>query len=123
MTNADTIEDYKALMASRGVPPAASWPPLWRLCWTLGLELPPPLFMGPVSLFLLTGTTFGLLFSVGAWVLGNRGARSMSLSEAGWVALTTGAAFGLAMTWYYRRQARQQQLGEWSTFSTARLGN
>jgi len=121
MTHSRKIEEYKELMATRGVPGGTSWPPLWRICSALGLEMPPPLFMGPVPLFFLTGTTFGLLFGAGAWVLGNRGIRSMPLSKAGWVALITGAAFGVAMTWYYRSQARKQQLGAWAAFGTARL--
>lgn len=121
MTQSRKIEDYKELMATRGVPRSTSWPPLWQVCSAFGLELPPPLFMGPLSLFFITGTTFGLLFGFGAWVLGNRGMRSMPLSKAGWVALITGTAFGMAMSWYYRRQARKQQLGLWCAFDTARL--
>jgi hypothetical protein len=121
MTHSRKIEDYKELMASRGVSASTSWPPLWQLCSALGFELPPPLFMSPLFLFLLTGTTFGVLFSFGAWLLGNRGARSMPLSKAGWMALITGAAFGVAMTWYYGRLARKQQLGSWSAFGIARL--
>ena len=116
MTHARKIAAYKELMATRGISAATAAPPLWKLCWTLGLRIPPPLFMNPLLLFLLTGTSFGILFGFGAWVLGNRGARSMPLSKAGWVALITGAAFGIAIAWYCRRLARQQQLGSWSAF-------
>lgn len=119
MTHARKLEIYKALMATRGVPASTAAPPLWQICWSLGLEIPPPLFMSPPSLFLLTGTMFGTLFGTGAWVMGNRGARNMALSQAGWVALITGAAFGVVMAWYCRRLAHKQQLGAWSAFGTA----
>ena len=121
MTHTHKVEAYKELMASRGVAASTAAPPLWQLCWSLGFEIPPPLFMSPLALFLFTGTTFGVLFSFGAWVLGNRGSRTMPLSEAGWVALITGAGFGLAIAWYCRRLARKQQLGSWSAFGTAPL--
>ena len=119
MTHSRKVEVYKELMVTRRVGASTAAPPLWQLCWSLGLEIPPPLFMGAISLFLFAGTSFGILFGFGAWVLGNRGARSMPLSEAGWVALVTGAAFGIAIAWYCRRLARQQQLGSWSAFGTA----
>jgi hypothetical protein len=97
MTHALKVEAYKELMATRGIGSSTAAPPLWQLCWSLGLEIPPPLFLGSPMLFLFTGTTFGVLFSLGAWILGNRGARSMPLSKAGWVALITSTFFGLAM--------------------------
>ena len=121
MTHTGKVEAYKELMAARGVGASTAAPPLWHLCWSLGLHIPPPLFMSAPLLFLFTGTTFGILFGFAAWLLGNRGVRSMPLSEAGWVALVTGAAFGLAIAWYCRRWARQQQLGPWSAFGTARV--
>ena len=116
MTHSDKIEVYKRLMAKRGVAAGTAAPPLWELLWSLGLEIPPPLFMSALMLFVLCGTTFGILFATGAWIFRNLGSRGMPLSEAGWVALVTGAAFGLALTWYCRRLGRQQQLGSWSAF-------
>ena len=119
MKHARKVEVYKELMLTHGVGASKAAPPLWQLCWSLGLEIPPPLFMGPLSLFLFAGSSFGVLFGFFAWVLGNRGIRSMPLSKAGWVALVTGAVFGVAIAWYCRRLARRQQLGPWSLFGTA----
>ena len=110
-------------MAARGISASTSWSPLWQLSSALGLELPPPLFMSWPALFLLTGTTFGVLFGFGAWVLGNRGVRTMPLSKARWVALITGAAFGVVMAWHYRGLARKQQLGSWSGFDIAHVSH
>ena len=118
MTHTRKVEVYKELMVARGVGVSTAAPPLWQFCWSLGLEIPPPLFMSPLSLFLFAGTSFGIFFGFVAWALGNRGLRSMPLSEASWVALVTGAAFGIAIAWYCRRLARQQKLGSWSAFGT-----
>ena len=123
MTHTRKVEVYKALMVTRGVNASTAAPPLWELCWSMGLEIHPPLFMSPLLLFLFTGTSFGIFFGFGAWALGNRGARSMPLSEAGWIALIAGAAFGIAITWYSCRLARQHQLGSWSAFGTAPSAN
>lgn len=121
MTHTQKVEAYKALMTTRRVGTFTASPPIWQLIWSLGWEIPPPLFMSLPALFVFTVTTFGVLFGFSAWALGNRGASSMPLSEAGWVALVAGAAFGLAMTWYFRRLARQQALGSWSAFGSARV--
>jgi hypothetical protein len=47
-------------------------PPLFRLLWALGLEVPPPLFLGFRKLTLLIGTGFGVLWGplwgVGMWL-------------------------------------------------------
>ena len=116
MTHASKLQAYKQLMTQRGIGWSTAAPPLWQLLWSLGVALPPPLFMGFVPLFLLTGTTFGILFGTGAWVLGNRGNRTMSLGHAEVVALITGTVFGLVMALYIRRLSRKQALGSWSAF-------
>lgn len=121
MTHSLKVETYRQLMESRGIGQSTAVPPLWELLWRLGINLPPPFFMGFFSLFLFSGSVFGVLFGFGAWVLGNRGARSMALSEAGWVALITGAAFGFAVAWYSRRFAAKQHLGPWSEFGRSDL--
>ena len=120
MQHEHRIAAYAELMASKGVGEHTAIPPLWRLLWSWGLQLPPPLYMGFLSLFLLTGTCFGLLFGAGAWLLGNRGLRSMSLEEGADVALVTGLAFGLVMACAFRFLAHRHGLGTWSTFDPAR---
>lgn len=116
MTQSCKLDHYKQHMAARGVGEATAFPPAWHVLWSLGIPLPPPPFLGFVPLALIAGGLFGPLFAMGAWLLGNRGLREMPASEAVWVALATGLAFGVIMAAYYRRLARKHQLGSWTAF-------
>ena len=121
MTHDRKIEEYKRLMAEKGVGPATASPPLWQLLWAMGIPLPPPLYMGFLPLALFGGTFFGVVFGAFAWYMGNKGIRTMSFKEAGDVALITGALFGITVSWFTRRLARKLGLGSWSALGTARL--
>jgi hypothetical protein len=116
MTNLRKIEAAKQLMAARGIAKSTAAPPLWELLWSLGVYLPPPLYMGFASLFVFTGSFFGIVFGVGVWIARTTQGRPMSLHEAGAVALVTGIGFGLAVAGLTRRLARRHALGAWSAF-------
>ena len=108
-------------MAERGIGASTAVPPLWHLLWSLGIHVRPPLYMPFLPLAVLTGSFFGVLFGAFAWMMGNRGARAMALDEAGWVALATGAFFGLAMAWFNLRLARKHGLGSWSALDESQV--
>lgn len=116
MTPNRKIEDYKQHMAARGVGEWTSFPPLWRILWRYGVAVPPPPFLGFLSLFVLTGGLFGVLFGLGVWLLENLRYDGIPGEKALWVALIAGVAFGLAMAAYYRHLARAHRLGPWSAF-------
>lgn len=121
MTQSSKLKSYKQHMAAIGVTEATAFPPAWHMLWSIGIKLPPPPFLGFVSLALIAGGFFGPLFGLGAWVLGNRGVREMPADEALWVAVITGAAFGLLMAAYYRHLARKHNLGSWAAFRASGL--
>lgn len=114
MTHARKVEAYRRLTAEKGIAASTAVPPLWELLWSWGIPLPPPLCIGFLPLALLSGTFFGVVFGAIAWMMGNRGVRTMPLEEAGVVALVVGATFGLTMAWFARRLARKHGLGSWS---------
>lgn len=117
MTNSSKIDVYKQYMAAKGVGESTAFPPAWSALWSIGIKIPPPPFLGFVPLVLIGGGFFGPVFSLGAWILGNRGVREMSATAALWVALITGAAFGVFMATYYCHIARKLRLGSWAAFS------
>ena len=121
MTDDRKIETYKELMAAKGIAMSTASPPLWALMWSLGINLPPPLYMGFIPLFLFAGSFFGIVFGAGVWVVRYMESRPMSLHEAGGIALITGIAFGLAIAWFTRRLARKHCLGTWAAFSASSL--
>lgn len=116
MTLSKKIESYKQHMADKGVSGATAFPPAWRLLWSMGIRVPPPPFLGFVSLTLLGGGLFGSLFGLFEWLYGNRGLREMPAVEGLWIALITGSLFGLIMAAYYRHLARKHGLGPWASF-------
>jgi hypothetical protein len=121
MTDDRKIETYKELMAAKGIAMSTAAPPLWKLMWSLGINLPPPLYMGFIPLFLFAGSFFGIVFGAGVWVVRYMDSRPMSLHEVGGVAIITGIAFGFAIAWFTRRLARKHGLGAWSAFSASSL--
>ena len=117
MAQLNKLDSYMEYMAAKGISKATAFPPAWVVLWSIGVQIPPPPFLGFASLTLIAGGLFGPLFALGAWLLGNRGLREMPASKALWVALFTGAVFGLIMAAYYRRLARKHGLGSWAGFS------
>ncbi|QNA89821.1 hypothetical protein G4G28_17445 [Massilia sp. Dwa41.01b] len=117
MTNSIKLQSYKQHMAAKGVGESTAFPPAWSMLWSIGFKVPPPPFLGFVSLVLICGGFFGPVFGIGVWLLGNRGMREMPANKAMWVALITGAAFGIIMAAYYRHIARRHRLGSWAAFS------
>ncbi|WP_441005027.1 DUF6404 family protein [Novilysobacter viscosus] len=103
-------------MATRGVSEWNAFPPLWQILWHLGIAVPPPPFLGFVTLATLSGGLFGPLFAFAVWVLENRRYEGMSGERALWIALIGGAVFGLIMAAYYRHLGRKHRLGSWSAF-------
>jgi hypothetical protein len=77
-------------MAAKGIAMSTAAPPLWKLMWSLGINLPPPLYMGFIPLFLFAGSFFGIVFGAGVWVVRYMDSRPMSLHEVGGVAIITG---------------------------------
>ncbi len=121
MTQSRKLVSYKQHMVAKGIGESTAFPPAWHMLWAMGIELPPLPFLGFISLTLTAGGLFGPLFGLGAWILGNRGVREMPVNEALWVALVTGAAFGLIMAAYYRHLARKHRLGAWAAFPVSGL--
>jgi hypothetical protein len=85
--------------------------PLFRLLWALGLEVPPPFFLGFVKLAVLMGTSFGALWGVMwgvfMWVWLWQGAIPATVAAAMTLlaAVFAGVVFGVVMAWYMRRTA------------------
>jgi hypothetical protein len=98
-------------------------PPFFRLLWSLGLAVPPPLFLGLRPLALLFGVLFGGVWGVGMWIAQWRFwalpiEASLTFAIIGTV--LAGALFGLTMAAYYRWQAGRLHLPSWEGYPDAR---
>ncbi len=111
MTHRRKVEHLIEELGNQGVGTYTAAPPLFRLLWALGLEVPPPFFLGFGKLTLLMGTFFGalwgVLWGVGMWLSAWQGEMPVGIA----VAITTlaavfaGLTFGLVMAWYTRWKA------------------
>ena len=114
MTHAEKVEAMRSHMRALGVPASTAAPPAWRLLWRLGLETPPPLFLGFWPGALVMGGFFGLSWCLLMWLLLWR-----SQLPAWAMLLSAGAAgllFGLIMAGYFRYLARKHALPAWSEY-------
>lgn len=115
VSHQDKGEEFIKEMAHFGVHPSAAVPPMYRLFWRMGIELPPPLFQSSREIVFFVGGPFGVLFGVGVYLMQSQ-AQRMPLVVAVVCAVIAGALFGLAVAWYYHRMAQQYVLPSWSEY-------
>ena len=117
MTHRQKVDHLIEGLGKQGVDSDKAAPPLFRLLWKLGLDLPPPFFLSFGKLALMMGTCFGVL-EIPLWVILT--CLSLSTEETVLVAVSTGAAYGLAMAWYLRSKAAQLGLpSSWEAYPEA----
>jgi hypothetical protein len=79
----------------------------------LGLQVPPPFFLGFFQLTLLTGIPFGVLWGICMWLLFWRGRDPLGCVV---ISALVGLSFGLTMAAYYRWKTRQLALPSWQNY-------
>jgi len=87
-------------------------PPLLRLLWRLGLNVPPPHFAGFIVTTLFYGGFFALFWGVIMWFF-TWSESGMSPTGAAGAALFAGVLFGLIMASYYSWGRRKHRLPGW----------
>jgi hypothetical protein len=104
-----------ALLESKGLGRSTRAPPLFRLLWKLGIEVPPPHMAGFAFNSVLMGGFFGVFWSLLMWLM-LWGRQGMPLVVAAATALVAGGLFGLTMGWYMRHGARKHAIPRWRDF-------
>ncbi|MEN1930190.1 DUF6404 family protein [Luteimonas sp. MJ250] len=118
MKHHEKLEEMYRHMAMLGVPKNTAAPPLWRLFWRFGVEVPPPLFTPFIPGALAMSAFFSLFWGLLMWaVLWARQGMPISLMAAS--ALAAGALFGLIMAAYFRHLARKHKLPSWAAYRGA----
>ena len=112
------VERLITELRRQGVSPYTVAPPLFRLLWALGLEVPPPFFLGFVTLTLLMGAFFGIFWGAFMWLLQWR-AWHIPLELAIVASAGVGLLFGLSMAGYYRWKAARLRLPPWESYPGA----
>lgn len=112
MTHAEKIEAMYSHVKNLGISRSIAAPPLWRMLWWIGIEVPPPLFMGFTANALLTGTHFGVCWG-GLMMLVNLFRHDFSPSVLFFAAIGAGVLFGSSMAANWRYIARKHHLPSW----------
>ena len=116
MEPSEKIARIQQRMAELGISPSNAVPPLWKLLWQSGVDIPPPLFMGFGSIALLMGGFFGVFWGLLMWVImwSRQGMPTWLVLAA---AAMAGVLFGLCMAAYFRHLARRHKLPSWAEFN------
>jgi len=126
MTHRQKVDHLIEELSQQGVGSYTTAPPFFRLLWKLGLDVPPPLFLGFRKLALLMGSFFGVLegplWGILMWLSVWQGELPAAVAVALTIfqAVLAGAAFGIVMAWYLRRRAAQLGLpSSWEDYPEA----
>lgn len=104
-------------MAQRGVSPHRVAPPLYRLLWLLGLEVPPPHFLCFQYKALLSGGIVAVAIFLGLFLFGWEGQMlTRPIADSCLIALCLGTVIGSSFAAYYQWAARRLQLPAWNRY-------
>lgn len=103
-------------MGDLGIGGYTTAPPNFRLLWAMGIDLPPPFFLGPAALTLIAGVPFAVLWAVGMsltmWLV----QQPLPLWLVIAISAVAGLLLGLGMAAYYRSHADQLPLPAWEDY-------
>ncbi|TDY33287.1 DUF6404 family protein [Janthinobacterium sp. 75] len=105
------------LLHSTGMARSHYAPPLMRLLWKVGVQVPPPHFQSFLRAALGMGLWFGTCWGVVMWIFfwwRSDAATPLSPLAALVAASAAGLLFGLAMASFYARDRRKHQLPAWT---------
>ena len=103
----------------KGVGRFTTAPPIYRLLWKLGIDVPPPHFVGFWPLAFGMGLFFAIAWGLLMWLLLWR-TQNMPPVIGLVASLLAGLAFGIVMAGYYRWRARKLALPRWEDYPPAR---
>jgi Family of unknown function (DUF6404) len=90
-------------------------PPLLRLLWRFGLDVPPPHFGSFFRNALCLGVPFGIVYSLFMWLLMWR-SMSMGATKLLLTAALAATIFGVLMASYYLYSQRKFKIPLWEDF-------
>ena len=110
------LQHALALIEAKEVRRSTAAPPIYRLFWRLGWQVPPPLMAGFFSVALLMGSFFGVFWGLAMWLL-MWGRAGMPVPMVAAIALLAGVSFGLIMAAILRAQAQNKRIPAWKDFA------
>lgn len=122
MNHQDKVDKLIAELGKQGYSEFTVAPPLFRMLWERGIDIPPPLFMPfwsilalGCALFAIGFGAFAAAFILPMWLMGVEHTpvvRSLVATVVGCL------IFGVIMASYFRYQAKKLQLPIWDKYPT-----
>jgi hypothetical protein len=121
MTHREKVALVRSDLKRRGVNRFTIAPPMFRLLWALGIELPPPFFIPFLPLAVLLGVPFGTVMAVGIYLCARHFLLPsfIAVSFIAGVFVVAGASFGLITGGYFRWKAKSLNLPTWERYGTS----
>jgi len=116
----DKVEALETYLVEHGEKKRMASPPLLRLLWKFGLEVPPPIFLsfGKIALFLggYFGTFWGAFMYFFFWRKKEGNDIALNITQA----VFSGVLFGVFMAAYFVRKKQKLKLPDWNHFPPQR---
>jgi len=122
VTHREKVDHLLSELTAKGINQYTIAPPMFRMFWKLGIEIPPPFFIPFLPLALLFGLPFGATMAIFFWLSSGIFLwLSRGWSEAVFfvILVGSGAAFGLTLSAYYRLQASTLRLNPWNNYGNS----
>lgn len=104
----DKVQRIVRELEAKGLDRYSAAPLLFRFLWTLGVEIPPPLFLGFVPLILIFGVSFATGLLILLWLM----FQVVLLLPSAF----GGVLFGLSMAAYFSWRAKTLRLTAWKNY-------
>ncbi|HVA77603.1 MAG TPA: DUF6404 family protein [Candidatus Binataceae bacterium] len=104
----EKVERIVRELEAKGIDRSTTAPGIFRLLWTLGAAIPPPLFLGFLPAMLIFGVSFASVLALVFWLMG-------PASEL-WLSAIGGVLFGLVTAAYFGWKSKTLRLPAWKDY-------
>lgn len=119
MTFGQTVRRACDSLVSQGIDEYTAAPPLWRTCWAVGINIPPPHFLSFRTLVLVFGSVYVAVVGGLLWLVQWASLMDIPGFIIGFVMLGGWPWFSFYMAGNYEQTARRLQIPSWKSYLTA----
>ncbi len=112
MKTKDEVKAYIEKLYQQGVGRYTAAPPLYRLLWRMGLNIPPPFCQSFRMNVLVFGILFTIFYPIIMWMMNNL-FTSWGTSVTVFQTVFTGVVFGLGMAGWIRWKSKKLDIPKW----------
>jgi hypothetical protein len=119
VTHREKVDHLLSELTAKGINQYTIAPPMFRMFWKLGIEIPPPFFIPFLPLALLFGLPFGAAMAIFFWLSSLWLSLVWSEEEFFVILIGASAACGLTLSAYCRLRASTLRLNRWNNYGNS----